>query len=177
MKVQLPYTKDSFDADVQNKFLSAVANSVRTSVGNVYILSVVEKTSSRRVLRQLLAAAVEVELGIRVEDTAAQTAMLANEGLTQARLNDALAKQAFLVSACASCALLAARRGAVRRERDARVLPVFPQELTMFSRGCSPPRSRNRRHRGLRRLHKMLLIVPCKREACSLPTFLSICIF
>ena len=166
MKVQLPYTKDSFDADVQNKFLSAVANSVRTSVGNVYILSVLEKTSSRRVLRQLLAAAVEVELGIRVEDTAAQTAMLANEGLTQARLNDELVKQAFLVSACASCALLAAR-----------VPPVFRQELTMFCRGCPQSRSRNRRHRGLRRLRKMLLIVQCKQEACSSSTLLYICIF
>jgi hypothetical protein len=49
MKVELPYTMDSFDTDAQGKFLSAVANSVKTPVDNLYIKSVVEKTSLRRV--------------------------------------------------------------------------------------------------------------------------------
>ena len=93
MKVELPYTKDSFDADAQRRFLSAVASSVATPVGNLYIKSVVETTSSRRVLRKLLAASVEVEFAIRVQDTAAQAAMIANEGLAAPRLNLELAKQ------------------------------------------------------------------------------------
>jgi hypothetical protein len=93
MKVELPYTKDSFDADAQRRFLSAVASSVATPVGNLYIKSVVETTSSRRGLRKLLAASVEVEFAIRVQDTAAQAAMIANEGLAAPRLNLELAKQ------------------------------------------------------------------------------------
>ncbi len=100
MKVELPYTKALFDADAQNKFLSAVANSVQTAVCNVYIKSVVEKTSSRRVFLKLLAVAVQVEVAIRVQDTAAQAAMIANDGLTETKLNTELSKQAFLVSAC-----------------------------------------------------------------------------
>ena len=93
MKVELPYTKDSFDADAQNKFLWAVANSVGTHVDNLYIKSVVEKTSSRRVSRYLLAVSVEVEFAIRVPDAAAQAAMIANDGLAEAKLNTELAKQ------------------------------------------------------------------------------------
>jgi hypothetical protein len=93
MKVELPYTKDSFDADAQRRFLSAVASSVATPVGNLYIKSVVETTSSRRGLRKLLAASVEVEFAIRVQDTAAQAAMIANEGLAAPRLNLELDKQ------------------------------------------------------------------------------------
>jgi hypothetical protein len=93
MKVELPYTKDSFDADAQTRFLSAVASSVQTPVGNLYIRSVVERTSSRRVLRKLLAVSVEVDFAIRVPDAAAQAAMIANEGLTAGRLNTELAKQ------------------------------------------------------------------------------------
>ena len=90
MKVELPYTKDSFDADVQNKFLWAVANSVQTHVDNLYIKSVVEKTSSRR---HLLAASVVVVFAIRVLDEAAQASMIANDGLAEAQLNTELAKQ------------------------------------------------------------------------------------
>jgi len=93
MKVELPYTKDSFDADAQKKFLSAVARSVKTPVDNLYIKSVVEKTSSRRVSRKLLAVSVEVDFAIRVQDAAAQAAMIANDGLTEAKLNAELAKQ------------------------------------------------------------------------------------
>ena len=93
MKVELPYTKDAFDADAQRRFLSAVASSVATPVGNLYIKSVVETTSSRRVFRKLLAASVEVEFAIRVQDTAAQAAMITNEGLAAPRLNLELAKQ------------------------------------------------------------------------------------
>jgi hypothetical protein len=118
MKVELPYTKDSFDADTQTRFLSAVASSVETHVGNLYIRSVVEKTSSRRVLRKLLAVSVEVDFAIRVPDAAAQAAMIANEGLTAGRLNAELAKQVspFLLSwhvglcvrsACFQCAVWA----------------------------------------------------------------------
>jgi hypothetical protein len=95
MKVELPYTKDSFDADAQGKFLSAVANSVKTPVDNLYIKSVVEKTSSRRVSRKLLAVSVEVDFAIRVQDAAAQAAMIANDGLTEAKLNIELPKQVF----------------------------------------------------------------------------------
>ena len=94
-KVELPYTKDSFDTDAQGKFLSAVANSVKTPVDNLYIKSVVEKTSSRRVTRKLLAVSVEVDFAIRVQDAAAQAAMIANDGLTEAKLNRFLAKQVF----------------------------------------------------------------------------------
>jgi hypothetical protein len=120
MKVELPYTKDSFDADAQTRFLSAVASSVATPVGNLYIRSVVERTSSRRVLRKLLAVSVEVDFAIRVPDAAAQAAMIANEGLTAGRLNAELAKQVspFLCtrhawSACSEfhCAARAARAG------------------------------------------------------------------
>jgi hypothetical protein len=93
MKVELPYTKDSFDADAQRRFLSAVASSVATPVGNLYIKSVVETTSSRRGLRKLLAASVEVEFAIRVRYAAAQAAMIANAGLAAPRLNAELAKQ------------------------------------------------------------------------------------
>jgi hypothetical protein len=95
MKVELPYTKDSFDTDAQGKFLSAVANSVKTPVDNLYIKSVVEKTSSRRVTRKLLEVSVEVDFAIRVQDAAAQAAMIANDGLTEAKLNRFLAKQVF----------------------------------------------------------------------------------
>jgi hypothetical protein len=95
MKVELPYTKDSFDTDAQGKFLSAVANSVKTPIDNLYIKSVVEKTSSRRVTRKLLAVSVEVDFAIRVQDAAAQAAMIANDGLTEAKLNRFLAKQVF----------------------------------------------------------------------------------
>ena len=95
MKVELPYTKDSFDVDTQNKFLSAVSNSVKTPFENLYIRSVVEKTSSRRAFRKLLAVSVEVEFAIRVQDAAAQSAMIANDGLTERRLNSELAKQVF----------------------------------------------------------------------------------
>jgi hypothetical protein len=108
MKVELPYTKALFDADAQSRFLSAVANSVQTAVGNLYIKSVVEQTSSRRVFRKLLAVAVEVEFAIRVQDAAAQAAMIANDGLTETKLNTELSKQAFSVSACADGALPAA---------------------------------------------------------------------
>jgi hypothetical protein len=122
MKVELPYTKDSFDADAQTSFLSAVASSVGTHVGNLYIRSVVEKTSSRRVLRKLLAVSVEVDFAIRVPDAAAQAAMIANEGLTAGRLNTELAKQVspFLRtwhvglrvrSACFHCAARVAHAG------------------------------------------------------------------
>ena len=93
MKVELPYTKDSFDADAQNKFLWAVANSVQTHVDNLYIKSVVEKAWLRRVSRYLLAASVEVDFAIRVLDEAAQAAMIANDGLAEAQLNTELAKQ------------------------------------------------------------------------------------
>jgi len=93
MKVELPYTKDSFDADAQNRFLWAVASSVKTHVDNLYIKSVAEKTSSRRLSRYLLAASVEVEFAIRVSDAAAQAAMITNDGLTEANLNTELAKQ------------------------------------------------------------------------------------
>jgi hypothetical protein len=99
MKVELPYTKDSFDVDTQNKFLSAVASSVKTPVANLHIKSVVEKTSSRRVLRKLLEVSVEVEFAIRVQDAAAQAAMIANVGLTERKLNYELAKQVFPASA------------------------------------------------------------------------------
>jgi hypothetical protein len=99
MKVGMPYTKDSFDADVQNKFLSAVASSVETPVDNLYIKSVVEKTSSRRVFRKLLAVSVEVDFAISVQDAAAQAAMMANDGLTEAKLNIELVKQVSPVSA------------------------------------------------------------------------------
>jgi hypothetical protein len=112
MKVELPYTKDSFDADAQTRFLLAVASSVETPVGNLYIKSVVERTSSRRVLRKLLAVSVEVDFAIRVPDAAAQAAMIANEGLTAGRLNAELAKQVFpflrtwhVWSACLVCLL------------------------------------------------------------------------
>jgi hypothetical protein len=36
---------------------------------------------------------VEVDFAIRVQDAAAQTAMIANDGLTEAKLNIELAKQ------------------------------------------------------------------------------------
>jgi hypothetical protein len=104
MKVELPYTKALFDADAQNKFLWAVANSVQTHVDNLYIKSVVEKTSSRR---RLLAASVEVEFAIRVRDAAAQAAMIANAGLAAPRLNAELARQ--VARFCACCSLGAAR--------------------------------------------------------------------
>jgi hypothetical protein len=130
MKVELPYTKALFDADAQNKFLSAVANSVQTAVGNLYIKSVVEKTSSRRVFRKLLAVAVEVEFAIRVPDTAAQAAMIANDGLTETKLNTELSKQAFLVSACvgrARCLLhLCAVRARAARRSSMRVFRLLP---------------------------------------------------
>jgi hypothetical protein len=73
--------------------LSAVANSVKTPVDNLYIKSVVEKTSLRRVTRKLLAVSVEVDFAIRVQDAAAQAAMIANDGLTEAKLNRFLALQ------------------------------------------------------------------------------------
>jgi hypothetical protein len=164
MKVELPYTKALFDADAQNKFLSAVANSVQTAVGNLYIKSVVEKTSSRRVFRKLLAVAVEVEFAIRVPDTAAQAAMIANDGLTETKLNTELSKQAFLVSACVDGALLAATlrcagasalRSSIHVFRGLRVFrhPTgVDHACSASNRGYPPPRcSRNRRHRRHRR--------------------------
>jgi hypothetical protein len=95
MKVELPFTKDSFDANAQGQFLLAVANSAKTPVDNLYITSVVQKTSSRRVSRKLLAVSVEVQFEIRVQDAAAQEAMIANDGLTEEKLNSWLVKQVF----------------------------------------------------------------------------------
>jgi hypothetical protein len=117
MKVKLPYTKDSFDVDTQNRFLLAVSKSVQTPFENLYIKSVVEKTSSRRMSRKLLEVSVEVEFAIRVQDAAAQAAMIANDGLTERKLNSELAKQVFPASAdfsrrqCLLCLLQTALRG------------------------------------------------------------------
>ena len=58
-------------------------------------MSVVEKTSSRRVFRKLLAVVVEVEFAITVQDAAAQAAMIAIDGLTETKLNTDFSKQVF----------------------------------------------------------------------------------
>jgi hypothetical protein len=95
MKVEMPFTKDSFDANAQGQFLLAVANSAKTPVDNLYITSVVQKASSRRVSRKLLAVSVDVDFEIRVQDAAAQEAMIANDGLTEGKLNTWFVKQVF----------------------------------------------------------------------------------
>ena len=182
MKVELPYTKDSFDADAQNRFLWAVASSVKTHVDNLYIKSVAEKTSSRRLSRYLLAASVEVEFAIRVSDAAAQAAMITNDGLTEANLNTELAKQVVPRSA------YFARRSSMRVFHLLRVFryPTGVDHTCSASNSGYPPPwcSRNRqhrRHRCLRLLlslwNSLLLIIPSQRDACSYSSRSLLCCF
>jgi hypothetical protein len=197
MKVELPYTKDSFDADAQTRFLSAVASSVQTPVGNLYIRSVVERTSSRRVLRKLLAVSVEVDFAIRVPDAAAQAAMIANEGLTAGRLNTELAKQVspFCVLGMLVCVFgllaftaLCGRASTACMRVHALCLFLHPSNrpdcacsaplltASASNRG-SPPRwcSRSRRHRRHRRLPRSLLLVARARRGASSSRVSSAC--
>jgi hypothetical protein len=95
MKVELSYTKASFDETAQAKFKSAVANSVSALADNIFIKSVTEVTSSRRVSRMLLAMSVQVDFYILVMDEAASKAMVSNGGLEIGKLNAELAKQVF----------------------------------------------------------------------------------
>jgi hypothetical protein len=174
MKVELPYTKDSFDTDAQGKFLSAVANSVKTPIDNLYIKSVVEKTSSRRVTRKLLAVSVEVDFAIRVQDAAAQSAMIANDGLDRSETEQISCQagippvlRTFAERQGLLCLLQTALRG-----RETAAAMMYATVLTMSvppsNRGSPQPRcSRNRRHRCLRqtlnrhlRLIKDLLLWP-----------------
>jgi hypothetical protein len=166
MKVELPYTKDSFDADAQRRFLSAVASSVATPVGNLYIKSVVETTSSRRGLRKLLAASVEVEFAIRVRDAAAQAAMIANAGLAAPRLNAELAKQV----ARALCMLARGLRGACQKEGSS-CRHRADDACSACNRGSPPPRCSRRRppprRPPPRRPPSLPLLARSRRGACS----------
>jgi hypothetical protein len=145
MKVELPYTKDSFDTDVQGKFLSAVANSVNTPVDNLYIKSVVEKTSSRRVSRKLLAVSVEVDFAIRVQDVAAQAAMIANEELAEEKLNRFLAKQVSprfcVLWQSDKVALLAANCAARAKDSSRNDVCLFIYCLCIYYHPTGAPRS------------------------------------
>jgi hypothetical protein len=95
MKVELPYTKASFDGTAQGKFKSAVSNAVSTAADNIFIKSVTEVTSSRRVSRKLLAVSVQVDVYILVKDEAAGKAMVSSGNLEMEKLNSELAKQVF----------------------------------------------------------------------------------
>jgi hypothetical protein len=95
MKVELPYTKASFDETAQAKFKSAVANAVSAPADNIFIESVTEVTSSRRVSRKLLAVSVQVDFYILVKDEAAGKAMVSSGNLEMAKLNSELSKQVF----------------------------------------------------------------------------------
>jgi hypothetical protein len=97
MKVELPYTKASFDETAQAKFKSAVANAVGAPADNVFIKSVTEVTSSRRVSRKLLTVSVQVDFYILVKDEAASKAMVSSGSLDIGNLNSELAKQVSAV--------------------------------------------------------------------------------
>jgi hypothetical protein len=109
---------------------------LKTPFENLYIKSVVEKTLSRRMSRKLLEVSVEVEFAIRVQDAAAQAAMIANDGLTERKLNSELAKQVFPASAdfsrrqCFLCLLQTALRG---------------REAMIYARVCTAPVSPSNR--------------------------------
>jgi hypothetical protein len=92
MKVELPYTKASFDDTAQDKFKSAVASAVGAPADNIFIKSVTEVTS-RRVSRKLLAVSVQVEFYIVVTDAAAGKTMVSSGNLEMEKLNSELAKQ------------------------------------------------------------------------------------
>jgi hypothetical protein len=95
MKVELPYTKASFDETAQAKFKSAVANAVSTPADNIFINSVTEVTSSRRVSRKLLAVSVQVDFYILVKDEAASKALVSSGNLDMDKLNSELDRQVF----------------------------------------------------------------------------------
>jgi hypothetical protein len=95
MKVELPFTKASFDENAQAKFKSAVANAVTTPADNIFIKSVTEVTSSRRVSRKLLAVSVQVDFYILVYNEAASKAMVSSGNLDISKLNSELAQQVF----------------------------------------------------------------------------------
>ncbi len=100
MKVELPYTKASFDETAQAKFKSAVANAVGAPADNIFIKSVTEVTSSRRVSRKLLAVSVQVDFYILVKDEAASKAMVSSGNLDIQKLNSELGKQVFPNKTC-----------------------------------------------------------------------------
>jgi hypothetical protein len=93
MKVELPYTKASFDETAQAKFKSAVASAVGAPADNIFIKSVTEVTSSLRLSRKLLAVSVQVDFYIVVKDEAAGKAMVSSGNLEMEKLNSELAKQ------------------------------------------------------------------------------------
>jgi hypothetical protein len=109
MKVEVPYTKANFDETAQAKFKSAIANAVSAPADNIFIKSVTEVSSSRRVLRKLLAVSVQVDFYILVKDEASSKAMVSSGSLDIGKLNSELAKQVFpsqTVGNCARSALL-----------------------------------------------------------------------
>jgi hypothetical protein len=90
MEVELPYTLESFTAEVQAKFKQGVAQSAGSTPDKVMIHSVAASEGGRlrRALQQ--AGSVDVDLSVSAA-TLAEASQLLNEGkLSLARLNQAL---------------------------------------------------------------------------------------
>jgi len=71
----------------------AVANAVGTHVDNVIINSMIEVTTARRISRNLLATAVEIDFSVRVTDAVAAALLVSSGSLNKDKLDAELVKQ------------------------------------------------------------------------------------
>jgi len=92
LTVQISSTKAAFTAEKEEAFKGAVAASAGVPKDNV-LITVTEKTTSRRTSRKLLATVLEIAITILVKDKAAGDALVAGDGLKQTKLNEQLALQ------------------------------------------------------------------------------------
>merc|ERR1711966_136776 len=92
LTVQIESTKAAFTEEKQSAFKAAVAASAGVPKDNV-LITVTEKTTSRRTSRKLLATVLEIAITILVKDKAAGDALVAGDGLKQTKLNEQLALQ------------------------------------------------------------------------------------
>merc|ERR1711966_52304 len=92
LTVQIESTKAAFTEEKQSAFKAAVAESAGVPKDNV-LITVTEKTTSRRSSRKLLATVLEIAITILVKDEDAGKALVDGGGLSQTKLNEQLAVQ------------------------------------------------------------------------------------
>merc|ERR1711966_230010 len=92
LTVQIESTKAAFTEEKQSAFKAAVAESAGVPKDNV-LITVTEKTTSRRASRKLLATVLEIAITILVKDEKAGKDLIAGDGLKQDKLNEQLALQ------------------------------------------------------------------------------------
>merc|ERR1712100_891380 len=92
LTVQISSTKAAFTAEKQSAFISAVAASANVPRDNV-LITVTEKTTSRRTSRKLLATVLDIAITILVKDEKAGKDLIAAGGLTKAKLNEQMELQ------------------------------------------------------------------------------------